>query len=162
MMTQADLLALLNSVDFSRQYWELCDRFPPRPGAVKMGTKQDFLAVFTELGIKPRYESETFTFEEEDIGGVRWSAVLVKQRAGLELNFEGAAGKTFLGSNLAVLAYDARQLADPTFVRDRFNGPPPYPRPDHHGDSAALKEIVQEFARLVRLIKDRLRTTSGS
>jgi hypothetical protein len=34
-------------------------------------------------------------------------------------------------------------LADPTFERDRFKDPPPYPRPDHNGDASALREIVK-------------------
>jgi hypothetical protein len=158
MMTESDFLALLNSMDFPRLYWEMCDRFPVRPGTDKQGRKEDVVAAFREIGIDARYDRQTFTIEEEKIGDFVWCGVFVKQWNGLDLRFEGAAGKQSLGSNFAVLAYDAKKLADPAFERDRFSGPPPYPRPGHNGDSVALRGIVREFVRLVRLIKDKLRT----
>jgi hypothetical protein len=157
MMTEPEFLALLNSIDFPRLYWELCDRFPVRAGTDSRGRKEDVVTAFREIGIIPRCDRQTFTIEEENIGDFVWSGVFVMQRHGLDLRFEGAAGSQYLGSNFAVLAYDAKKLADPAFERDRFCGPPPYPRPDHNGDPAALKEIVKQFVELVRLIKNKLR-----
>lgn len=161
MTTQTDLLTVLNAVDFPRLYWEMCDRFPLHPSELKQGTKADFLAAFRDVGITPRYESQTFTFEEEEIAGILWSAVFIKQRYGLELRLEGSGGNESLGSNLAVLAYEAKKLADPNYKRDMFNGPPPYPRPDHRGNPIVLRGILDEFVRLIRLIKDELRKQSG-
>jgi len=105
----------------------------------------------------PRYVSRTFTFEEENIGDFTWSGIFVKQRNGVELMISGESNDTALGSNFAALAYEARRLADPTFVRDPFEGPAPYPRPDPNGNVAALREIVKQHVLLVRSIKDALR-----
>jgi hypothetical protein len=71
--------------------------------------------------------------------------------------FDGQAKNARVGSNFAVLAYDAKRLADPSFERHRFAGPPPYPRPDHNGDPDALKAIVKEFVVLVCEIKEAIR-----
>jgi hypothetical protein len=159
-MTQTDFLSLLNDIGFSQRYWELCDRFPLRPtGLSNLGRKEDILAAFAEVGVKPRYHSgdRAFEFEEERIGDFTWAGVFVKQRYVVELMIGGESKGAGLGSNFAVLAYDARCLADPTFARDPFKGPPLYPRPDHNGDPAALREIVQQHVSLVRYIKDALR-----
>jgi hypothetical protein len=72
--------------------------------------------------------------------------------------FAGESPDGAIGSNFAVLAYDAKRLADPTFARSAFSGPPPYPRPDHNGNPAALKAIVKKFVRLVRDVKAALRS----
>ena len=103
-----------------------------------------------------------FTCEEERIGDFVWHGAFCKQRkSGVELMFSGRSRDAHLGSNFAVLAYDAKRLADPTFKRERFTGPPPYPRPAYNGDPVALKEIVKEFVGLVRLIKDAIRSQEG-
>jgi hypothetical protein len=161
-ITEREFLELLNSIEFPRLYWELCERFPVRPGGVaNQGLKEEILAGFREMGIDPCCDSRTYTVEEERIGDLTWSGVFVKQRHGVELMIEGISETAVLGSNFAVLAYDAKKLADPSFERDRFSGPPPYPRPDHNGDPVALKAIVKEFVKLARLIKDKLRTQVG-
>jgi hypothetical protein len=159
-MTPTDFLTLLNGIDFPRRYWELCARFKLDSSVVGFtGRKEDILAAFREMGIIPEYNSRfgTFICEEEQIGDFSWSAVFCKQRHGLELVISGESKESRLGSNFAVLAYDAKRLADPMFERDQFSGPPPYPRPDHNGDPAALREIVKEFVRLVRRMKDAIR-----
>jgi hypothetical protein len=161
-ITEREFLELLNSIEFPRLYWELCERFPVRPsGVANQGRKEEILAAFREMGIVPRYDSRTFTVEEEKIGDLTWSGVFVKQSHGLELMIQGMSETTSVGSNFAVLAYDAKKLADPSFEGDQFSRPPPYPRPDHNGDPVALKAIVKEFVKLVRLIKDKLRTQVG-
>ena len=160
-MTKTEFLSLLNAVDFPRRYWQLCDRFPIQPAVVKRsGRKDDVLAAFREMGIAPKYDyrDRSFTCEEEQIGSFVWSGVFCKQRNSLELLFGGESRDARLGSNFAVLAYDAKRLIDPTFERNRFSGPPPYPRPDHNGDPAALQTIVKEFVVLVRLIKEAIRS----
>jgi hypothetical protein len=160
-MTDQDFLSLLNSIDFPRLYWELCDRFPIRPvGLRHPGWKEAIIAAFTEMSIVPEYDpgDRLFTCEEEQIGDFVWHGALCKTRkSGIELMFSGQSQKIHLGSNFAVLAYDARKLADPTFKRDPFSGPPPYPRPADNSDPIELKEIVKEFVILVRLIKDAIR-----
>jgi hypothetical protein len=163
-MTETDFLSLLNGIDFPRRYWELCDRFPVRPtGQANLGRKEDILAAFAEADIKPRYRDRSFEFEEELISDFTWLGVFVKQRSGIELMIGGESTYARIGSNFAVLAYDARRLADPKFERDCFKGPPPYPRPDHNGDPTALREIVKQHVSLVRMIKDvlRRRATAG-
>jgi hypothetical protein len=157
-MTKLDFLSLLNSIDFPRHYWDLCDRFPFAPnGNASSGRKKDILAAFAEMGIIPRYYSRgnpCFTFEEEQIGGFIWHGAFVEQRhGGVELCFTGKSGESVVGSNFAVMAYDAKRFADPTFQRDKFKGPPPYPRPVHNGDPIALREIVKAHVALVREIK---------
>jgi len=164
-VTDLEFLSLLNAVDFPRLYWELCDRFPLlRPGLERpSGWKETIIAAFHEMGIDPRYEpyERCFIFEEEQIGGFSWDGTFCMQRNGVELIFSGQSQDAHLGTVLAVLAYDAKRLADPTFKRDRFTGPPPYPRPAYNGDLVALKEIVKEFVSLVRLVKDAIRTQEG-
>ena len=160
-MTDQDILSLLNTIDFPRRYWELCDRFPIDASVIgHTGRKEDILAAFAEMGIAPTYNSKfrTFACEEEQIGYFVWRGVFTKQRSGLELSFGGGLNGVGVGSNFAVMAYDAKQLADPSFKRDQFSGPPPYPRPDHNGDPEALKVIVKEFVILVRAIKDAIRS----
>jgi hypothetical protein len=159
-MTETDFLSLLNGVGFPQRYWEMCDRFPVRPiGQANVGRKEDILAAFAEVGVEPRYDSRdrSFEFEKEQIGDFAWSGVFAKQRSGVELMIGGESKFATLGSNFAVLAYQAQRLADPTFVRDPFKGAAPYPRPGHNGDPAALREIVKQHVLLVRLIKDALR-----
>jgi hypothetical protein len=158
-MTETEFLTLLNTIDFPRRYWELCDRHPLDPSVVGYsGRKEDILAAFRDMGITPRYRDRTYTCEEEQIGGFLWSAHFCKQRSGLELLFDGESKGACIGNNFAGLAYDAMKLADPSFERDRFSGPPPYPRPAHNGDPATLKAIIREFVTLVRLIKDAIRS----
>jgi hypothetical protein len=159
-MTEQDFLSLLNTIDFPRRYWELCDRFPIDSSVVgHTGRKGDILAAFAEMGVTPKYISKyrAFECEEEQIGEFLWRGVFTQQRHGLELSFGGGSKGKGVGSNFAVMAYDAKQLADPSFKRDRFSGPPPYPRPDHNGNPEALKKIVKEFVVLVRAIKDAIR-----
>jgi hypothetical protein len=159
-MTDQEFLSLLNTIEFPRRYWELCDRFPIDPSVVgHTGRKEDILTAFAEMGVTPKYTSKyrTFECEEEQIGDFLWRGVFMQQRHGLELSFGGGSNGKGVGSNFAVMAYDAKQLADPSFKRDRFSGPPPYPRPDHNGDPEALKTIVKEFVVLVRAIKDAIR-----
>jgi hypothetical protein len=160
-MTDQDFLSLLNSIDFPRRYWELCDRFPIRAISMReSGWKEAILAAFREMGIVPQYDASDrlFTCEEEKIGDFVWHGAFCKTRkSGLELMFSGESGNAHLGSNFAVLAYDAKRLADPTFERDRFTGPPPYPRPADNHDLVELKEVVKEFVVLVRMVKDAIR-----
>jgi hypothetical protein len=157
-VTNDELLDLLNSIDFPQQYWDLCDRFPVRPtGQANLGRKNDILAAFAESGVTPRYVENCFIFEEERIGDITWSATFVKQRHGVELMFDRASSASHIGSNFAVLAYEAKRRSDPMFHRDRFQGPPPYPRPGHNGDAAVLKDIVKSHVLLVRAIKNAIR-----
>jgi len=159
-MTDTEFLAILNTIDFPRRYWEMCDRFPLDIPVVNLasGRKEDILAAFEELGITPRYYRDgTFVCENERIGGVDWSAAFCKQRGGVELIFSEKAKGQHVGSNLCSLAYDAKRLADPTYERSQFSEPAPYPRPDHNGDPAKVKAIVKEFVLLVREIKAALR-----
>jgi hypothetical protein len=162
LMTDNEFLSLLNTIDFPRVYWELCDRFPLRPGRPpNPHWREAVSAAFREMGIVPRYNSseQLFTCEDEQIGNYVWSAALWQQRhGGLELTFGGQSGRTHVGTSLAVMAYEARRLADPTFKRDQFTGTPPYPRPAHNADLAALRKIVKEFVSLVRLMKDAIRS----
>lgn len=159
-MLPHEFLSLLNTIEFPRRYWELCDRFPIDPSVVgHTGRKEDILAAFAEMGVTPKYLSKyrAFECEEEQIADFLWRGVFTQQRHGLELSFGGGANGKGVGSNFAVMAYDAKQLADPSFKRDQFTGPPPYPRPNHNGDTEALKTIVKEFVVLVRAIKDAIR-----
>jgi hypothetical protein len=161
-MTELEFLTLLNAIEFPRLYWELCERFPIEPAIVGFsGRKEDILTAFQEMGVTPNCDSQGRSLacvcEEEQIGDVVWSGVFCKQRHGLELSFGGESEGEYLGSNFAVLAYNAKKLADPAFERNPFSGPSPYPRPDHNGDPAALKAIVKEFVVLVRRIKEALR-----
>jgi hypothetical protein len=159
-MIDQEFLSLLNAIDFPRRYWELCDRFPIDPSvAGHTGRKEDILAAFAEMGVTPKYTSKfrTFECEEEQIGDFLWRGVFTQQRHGLELSFGGESNGVPVGSNFAVMAYNAKQMADPSYKRDPFSGPPPYPRPNHNGVPEALKAIVKEFVILVRAIKDAIR-----
>jgi hypothetical protein len=162
-MTETDFLSLLNSVDFPRRYWDLCDRFPARPtGRANLGRREDILAAFAAAGVQSRFDSRdrSFEFEGERIGEFIWSGVFAKKTCGLELMIFGESKDAVIGSNFAVLAYDAKRLADPMFERSPVKGPPPYPRPDHNGDPSALQEIVLQHVAFVRLIKEALRRRS--
>lgn len=163
-MRNEEFLSLLNTVDFPRRYWELCERHPIRAcRSLESGWKEAIFVAFHEMGVVPKYDSRdrSFACEEEWIGDYLWSGLFCKMRkSGLELILSGRSGDSRLGSNFAVLAYDAKRLADPTFARDRFAGPPPYPRPADNGDLGELKEVVTEFVILVRLVKDAIRTSN--
>jgi hypothetical protein len=165
-MTQIEFFSLLNSVDFPRRYWELCDRYPLRPDEIgRAGKKDDVLAAFARAGVAPRYDprDRSFRVEDEQIGDMVWSGLFVKQRSGgLELMISAVSASAKLGSNFARLAYEPKFLVDPSFTRSPFTGPPPYPRPAHNGDAAALAGIVTEFVALVRLIKDAVRRQTAA
>jgi hypothetical protein len=164
-MTDLEFLSLLNTIDFSTRYWELCDRFPIDPSEdYRTGSKVDILAAFAEMDVSPKYSStfRTFECEEEQIGDFLWFGVFTQQRHGVELFFGGRTNDKRVGSSFAVMAYKARQLGDSTFKRDRFSGPPPYPRPNHNFDPEALRAIVKEFIVLVRKIKDAIRSLQTS
>jgi hypothetical protein len=160
-MTDQDFLSLLNSIDFPRRYWELCECFPIRAeGKRESGWKETIISAFREMDVVPEYDprDHSFACEEERIGDHVWQGLFCKTRkSGLEMSFGGESKDGHVGSNFAVLAYDAKRLADPTFKLEQFSGPPPYPRPAWNGDPVALKEIVKEFVILVRLIKDSIR-----
>jgi hypothetical protein len=158
-MNVHEFLGVLNSMDFTTRYWDLCDRFPFKPDSDSLrGTKKDVLIALTEAGATPRYCSadRSYRVDEEQIGDLLWWGLFVKQRSGLELLIVGEGSGQRAGGNFAVLAYEARRHADPTFSRDRFKGPPPYPRPVH-GNPEDLRRIATEFVRLLRLIKTALR-----
>lgn len=159
-MTDNEFLSLLNEIGFPDRYWSLCERFPVDLSIKgKAGTKKDIVAAFREVDVIPECpEANAYFCEREVIGGMEWSATFCKQRSGLELMIDGESKDGCVGSNFAVLAYEAKQLADPLFKRDPFKGPPPYPRPDHNGDAAALKEIIKEFVLIVRSIKSAIRS----
>jgi hypothetical protein len=165
-MTETDFLLLLNRIEFPRRYWELCDRIRVGPsGQANLGRKEDILAAFAEAGVKARYVSRdrSFMFEEEVIGEHTWSGLFVKQRHGVELMISGTSKDARVGSNFAVLAYNAKRLADPNFERSPFGGgPPPYPRPDPGGNPAAWREVIMEHVQLVRMIKDELRRQAAA
>jgi hypothetical protein len=156
----SDFLLLLASINFSRRYWDLCERFPSKSiTSASAGRKDDIVAAFTSMGITPRYDSRgpSFTFEEEKIGGFLWVSTFVKQGRSAELIFFGKYNGSTIGSNFAVMAYDSKRFADPSFQLDRFNGPPRYPRPVHNGDRLAICEIVKEHVLLTREIKGAIR-----
>ncbi len=77
----------------------------------------------------------------------------------LELSIGGVGPVDTIGSNFAVLAYDAKRHADPAFSRDRFgSGPPPYPRPVHNGNLGSLRDIVSGFLSLLSEVRNSLNT----
>ena len=163
-MTDLEFLSLLNTVEFPRLYWELCNRFPTGVGPARPpGWKEAIMVAFQEMGVNATYEysERYFICEEEKISGFIWHGSLFMQRYDVELIFSGQSQSTHLGTNLAVLAYDARTMVDPTFKRDRFAGPPLYPRPAYNGNLDDLSGIVREFVSLVRLIKDAIRRQEG-
>ena len=155
-MTCDRFLEVLNSIDFSRLYWEFCDRFPYKPGLSVSADEEEIEAVFKELRCDYVFDSRdrSFTVEEELIGDTTWHAVMTGR---IEMLIAGRSPASQLGSNFADLAYEAKRKADPTFKRDPFKGPPPYPRPCWDADPVSLREIVSQFLKLVRLIKNELR-----
>jgi hypothetical protein len=162
-MTNDAFLRLLVSIDFSAKYWALCDRFPLVPGSSYSGTKQQVLAAFEASGVSPRYDSRdrSYEFELERIGGIQWSALFAKKRSGPELMFSGVGSEGYIGSNFAVLAYDARRLEDPGFFQNRFSGPAPYPRPSVSSDTE-LEALVREFVGMVREIEQAIRDRAST
>jgi hypothetical protein len=160
-MNQQEFLALLNSVEFTDRYWLLCDRFPFKPGSdFFRGTKKDVIAALEEIGASPKYckIDRSYRVGEERIGEFLWWGLFVKQRSGgLELMVVGESGDERVGGNFAVLAYEAKRFADPTFSRDRFKGPPPYPRPHYNGNTDELRAIAKEFVHLFSAVKDAVR-----
>jgi hypothetical protein len=157
-MTTEDFLHVLAALDFPAKYWALCERFPSVPGSSFAGTKQEVLAAFQAAGVAARYDSRdrSYEVEAETIDFVQWSALFAKQRSGPEFMISGVGPEGRVGSNFAVLAYDAKRMEDPTFMRSPFSGPPPYPRPAV-SNSVQLSALLQEFIGLVREIKGALR-----
>ena len=116
------------------------------------------LAASEAFGIAARYNSRdrSYEVEAETIGSVQWSALFAKQRSGPEFMISGVGAEGRVGSNFAVLAYEAKRLEDPSFTRSPFSGPPPYPRPAV-SNSVQLAALLQEFIGLVKEIKGSLR-----
>lgn len=158
-MTHEDLLRLLVQSEFPSKYWAWCDRHPLRPGSLYEGLKEDVLAAFRGLGIEPKYDrrDRSYVIEPETIDSTLWEALFVKQRSGLEFMFSGTGPSGRVGSNLAVLAYDAKRLEDPAFSRSPFSGPPPYPKPSA-ASREELETILGEFVDLVHELKHALRS----
>jgi len=158
-MTQQEFLRLLLSIDFPAKYWALCDRYPRNPQSSYRGQKAEVIAAFEELDAKPRYDSRdrSYEVETEVIAGLEWSALFVIQRSGPELMMSAAGPSGTIGSNFAVLAYDAKVLEAPTFSRSPFSGAAPYPRPDVASPDA-LRSLIRDFILLVREIKAVLQT----
>jgi hypothetical protein len=158
-MTQPDFLRLLLSIDFPTKYWALCDRYPRNPQASYRGQKAEVVSAFQELDAKPRYDSRDRSYEVEGevISGLEWSALFVMQRSGPKFMMSAVGPSGTIGSNFAVLAYDAKVLEDPTFSRSPFSGPAPYPRPDA-ASPEALRSLIRDFIVLVREIKVALQT----
>src|SRR5579862_1742601 len=105
-MNDSEFLSLLDTIDFPRRYWDLCERFPIEPAIRRnSGHKEEILAAFAEMGVTPRYDSRdrSLVCEEEQIGDFVWSGVFCKQRNGLELIFCGKSKDLRIGSNFAVL-----------------------------------------------------------
>lgn len=130
-MTSEAFLKILVSIDFSEKYWALCDRYSSDFTNLYNGQKTDVLAAFRALNIEARYDGRDrpYAFEVGKIGEIEWSALFVKQRYSQELMISGLGPDGRLGSNLAVLAYEAKRVADTSFSRSPFSGPAPYPRP---------------------------------
>lgn len=157
-MTQEELLRLLASIEFPAKYWALCDRFPSATGSSYSGTKDEVLAAFQAVGVRARYDcrDRTYEVEVERIGLMDWRAVFAKQRSGPEFLISGAGPEGRIGSNFAVLVYEAKRAVDPSFSRSPFAGSPPYPRP-RIKSSAELAELLNQFIELVREIKTAIR-----
>jgi hypothetical protein len=156
-MNNEIFLHKLNSINFSERYWALCERYPlVWSDNYGKGTKKDVLIALEEAGAKVVYHSvdRSYEIEPELIADYLWSGLFVKQKSGgLELVVSGKRESERVGSNFAVLAYDAKQASDPNFERSSFGGPPPYPRPFYNGDPVLLKSIAKEFVFLYREIK---------
>lgn len=159
-MTGEDLLDALNSVAFADRYWELCDRHPLALGhgpVSRSFTKRELADALQQAGLQGAYDSRdrTFSIDLGNLCGRRWTGVFAASRRGsVELMIDGSADDGTIGSNFAVLAYAAKQRADPSFSRDSFGkGPPPYPRPEHNGDLASLQGIAAGFVELLELAR---------
>ena len=161
-MTTEDLLRALLSIDFSEKYWALCERYSSNATSAYSGQKAEILAFFRALGTEPRYEARdrSYVVEVETIGEMEWHALFAKQRSGQELMIAGIGPIGRVGSNFAVLAYEAKRLADANFSRSPFSGPTPYPRPQV-ASAAALEGLINEFVLLVREIKATLRASAA-
>jgi hypothetical protein len=146
-------LRLLADQDFSAKYWALCDRHP-NTSSVYRAKKEDVLEAFAGLGVKTKYDGRdrSFVIEAEEIGGMRWDGLLALQRHGPELMVGCTGPQGRVGSNFAVLAYEAMRVSDPSFSRSSFSCPAPYPRPFPAGKDA-LVAVVTEFVELVRSIE---------
>jgi hypothetical protein len=166
-MTQADLLAVLGASGFPEHYWALCARHPyAATGQMHRSlTKQEIMAAFTSLGLEPRYDARdrSITIDLGGFGGRTWQGVFAASRSGgLELIMAGSGEQDRIGSNFAVLAYDAKRHVDPSFFRDRFgDGPPPYPRPSHNGQSDKLADIVGGFVDLLASAQEAIESRSA-
>jgi len=164
-MTQADLIVVLSKTQVPEAYWSLCDRHLPMPSVnpSRSMTKQELVSAFEVAGTKPRYDARdrSLTLDLGRLDDRAWEGVFSAQRSGLlELALVGKGEHDTIGDNFAVLAYDAKRHADPSFSRDRFNGPPPYPRPAHNGDPNRLAEIVRGFLKLLSDAKSALEAAS--
>ncbi len=161
-MTTEDLLRILLSIDFPEKYWSLCDRYSSSAASAYNGQKAEVLAFFRALDVESRYDARdrSYVLETEKIGPIEWSALFAKQRAAQELMISGVGPNGRVGSNFAVLAYEAMRLADPSFSRSPFSGPPPYPRPQVV-NAAALEGLIRDFVTLVRQIKAALRASAA-
>jgi hypothetical protein len=164
-MTQANLIAILSLTRFPEAYWSLCDRHPTLLSAnpSRPMKKQELISAFDSAGTKPRYDARdrSLTLDLGKLDNRAWEGVFSAQRSGfLELALFGKGEHDTIGSNFAVLAYDAKRHADPNFSRDRFNGPPPYPRPAHNGQVHQLVEIVRGFLELLGDAKAALEAAS--
>jgi hypothetical protein len=163
-MTQADLLALLNCISFSDRYWAICDRYAPDLSKLvpKALSKQALIEAFQPSGVATNYDSRdrSISIDLGAASGRSWSAVFNASGTGLlEFSLVGRNQSGMIGSNFAVLAYDAKRITDPSYTRDRFSkGPPPYPRPSHNGDLTALSAIIEQFIEIVRDISAALRS----
>jgi hypothetical protein len=161
-MATEHLLRILLSIDFPEKYWDLCDRHSSSAENAYSGQKAEIVSLFRALNVEPRYDARdrSYVIETEKIGKVEWSALFAKQRAAQELMIAGVGPSGRIGSNFAVLAYEAKRLADPSFTRSPFSGPPPYPRPQV-ANAVALESLIQEFVMLVRQIKVALRASAA-
>jgi hypothetical protein len=162
-MTNEEFLRLLAALEFPVKYWALCERFPLVQGSSFSGTKQEVLSAFQAAGVAARYDSRdrSYEVEAETIGSVKWSALFAKQRSGPDFMMTGVGPEGRIGSNFAVLAYEAKLLEDPSFTRSPFSGSPPYPRPAV-SNSAHLAKLLQEFLGLVTEIKGSLRARENA
>jgi len=161
-MTTEDLLRTLLTIGFPEKYWELCERYSSAATSSYAGQKAEVLALFRALEVEPRYDARDRSYElpAEKIGELEWTATFAKQRTSQEFLISGVGPNVRVGSNFAVLAYEAKRLASPTFSRSPFSGPPPYPRPQA-ADSAALAGLIREFVALAQDINAALRASAA-